>query len=55
MVAQFAKLAQLVQMAQLAYFDKLFEATDRNFAAKSITMVCSNFTIFRNKTTRSFE
>ena len=54
MVAQFAKLAQLVQMAQLAYFDKLFKATDRNFAAKSITMVCSNFTIFRNKNYKEF-
>ena len=58
MVAQFAesaKLAQLVQMAQLALFDQFFKATDRNFAAKSITPVYSNFTIFHNKTTRSFE
>ena len=54
-LVQLAKLAQLVQLAQLAQFDQFFKPTDRNFAAKSITLVCSNFIIFRNKTTWRFE
>ena len=43
MVAQFAQLAKLAQLFQMA--------TNRNFATKSDTLIWSNFIVFWNKTT----
>ena len=54
-IAQFAQLAKLAQLVQMAQFDQLFKVTDRNFAAASIALACSNYTIFRNKTIRRFD
>ena len=48
-------LLQFAQLAKLAQLDKFISATDRKFFAKNNILVCSNLTIFRNKTTGQFK